>query len=208
MWQLLRSSGHVEAETTNDSLPSPQPTAELSPADRATLLRVAHESIAAGADGRSYSPGQAEGVLSEPRGVFTTLYRRGQLRGCVGYVSAVRPLVNAVAETAQAAAFEDTRFAPVEREEVAEIQVSLSVLSPTFPISPEQIQIGRHGLMIRQHGHRGLLLPQVATEHNWGVETFLEQTCFKAGLPGDAWKHGAEIEAFTAEVFSDEGLHE
>lgn len=172
------------------------------------LLRIAHEAIAAGAEGRSYAPKPAQGVLARPRGVFTTLYWRGKLRGCVGYVSAVRPLVNAVAETAYAAAFEDTRFAPVEREQVAELAVSLSVLSPAFSIEPSQIQIGRHGLMIRDRGLRGLLLPQVATEHGWDVETFLEQTCFKAGLPGDAWKHGAKIEAFTAEIFADEGVHE
>jgi AmmeMemoRadiSam system protein A len=208
MWQRLHSSERVEPATADDSPHSPQPFAELGPAERATLLRIAHEAIAAGVEGRSYSPNQAEGVLGEPRGVFTTLYRRGKLRGCVGYVSAVRPLVNAVAETAQAAALEDTRFTPVEREEAADIAVSLSVLSPTFPILPAQIQIGHHGLMIRRHGHRGLLLPQVATEHGWDVNTFLEQTCYKAGLPGDAWKHGAEIEAFTAEVFSDEGVHE
>jgi AmmeMemoRadiSam system protein A len=116
--------------------------------------------------------------------------------------------MEAVAETARAAALEDSRFDPVRLDELPEIQVSLSVLSPTFAIVPDQIQIGRHGLVIRHHGRRGLLLPQVATEHGWDVETFLEQTCLKAGLPGNEWKHGAEIEAFTAEIFGDEDLHD
>jgi AmmeMemoRadiSam system protein A len=112
-------------------------------------------------------------------------------------------LIHAVAETAQAAALEDTRFMPVEPAELSGIEVSLSVLSPTFAIEPAQIEIGRHGLVIRQHGRKGLLLPQVATEHRWDVHTFLEQTCLKAGLAGDAWQQGAEIEAFTAEIFAD-----
>lgn len=204
MWQRLRSSERVEPATANGSPHSPQSPAEFNPAERTALLQVAHEAIAAGVEGRSYSPGHAGTVLSQPRGVFTTLYRAAKLRGCVGYVSAVRPLVNAVAETALAAAFEDTRFPPIESVEVPEIAVSLSVLSPMFAIEASQIEIGRHGLMIRHHGHRGLLLPQVALEHGWDIEAFLEQTCYKAGLPGNAWKHGAEIEAFTAEVFGDE----
>jgi AmmeMemoRadiSam system protein A len=199
MWQRP----HKPEPADNSSLLSSQLTAEFSREDRIDLLRTAHEAIAAAVEHRPYSPRSTSQGLSEPRGVFTTLYRCSQLCGCVGYVSAVRPLMQAVAETARAAALEDTRFDPVEREELLEIEVLLSVLSPTFPIEPNQIEIGRHGLVIRQNSHRGLLLPQVATEHGWDVDTFLEQTCYKAGLPGNAWQHGAEIEAFTAEIFSD-----
>ena len=140
--------------------------------------------------------------------MFTTLYRSDKLRGCVGYIQAVRPLVIAVAETARAAAMDDNRFTPVERDELPELRVSISVLSPTFAIEPNQIEIGRHGLLIHQNSQRGLLLPQVASEHGWDIETFLEQTCYKAGLPGYAWKQGAAIEAFTAEIFGDTGLRE
>jgi AmmeMemoRadiSam system protein A len=209
MWQRPPSPNHAGSQSANDSLNlSEIRSAEFTLEERATLLRVAHEAIVAAVEERAHSPAQAPAHLSAPRGVFTTLYRGDQLRGCVGYIIPIRPLFQAVAETAQAAAMHDTRFTPVERHELAEIHVSLSVLSPTFPIEPHQIEIGRHGLVIRRDGRRGLLLPQVATEHGWDTETFLEQTCCKAGLPANAWKQGAEIEAFTAEIFGDAGLHQ
>jgi AmmeMemoRadiSam system protein A len=108
-----------------------------------------------------------------------------------------------VIDTARAAAFEDTRFCPVTIEEARNLEVELSILSPPRPIAPEEIEIGRHGLLISMGGHRGLLLPQVPMERGWDRVTFLEQTCRKAGLPSDAWQKGAVIEAFTAEVFGD-----
>jgi AmmeMemoRadiSam system protein A len=108
-----------------------------------------------------------------------------------------------VAETARSAALEDTRFWPVTREELSELEVSLSILSPLKPIQPEEVEIGRHGLLVSLGSHRGLLLPQVPVEHGWDRITFLEQTCRKAGLPLNAWQKGAKIEAFTAEVFGD-----
>ena len=141
--------------------------------------------------------------LLEPRGVFTTLYLDHELRGCVGYAVAIAPLVRAVAETARAAAFDDSRFLPVKKEEASRLEISLSVLSGLVPIRPEAVEVGRHGLVISQGNRRGLLLPQVPVEHNWDRETFLEQTCRKAGLPRDAWRNDAIIEAFTAEVFGD-----
>ena len=146
--------------------------------------------------------------LREPRGVFTTLYIGDQLRGCVGYALAIRPLYRAVGETARAAAFEDSRFWPVTPEEAPELKILLSVLSPLFPITAEQVEVGRHGLVISDGARRGLLLPQVPVEHGWDRETFLEQTCRKAGLPKDAWRKAATIEAFSAEVFGDEGAPE
>jgi AmmeMemoRadiSam system protein A len=108
-----------------------------------------------------------------------------------------------VAETARAAAFDDSRFEPVSREEAPQLEISLSVLSPLKPIEAAQVEIGRHGLMVSMAGHRGLLLPQVPIEHGWDRVTFLEQTCRKAGLPVDVWKMGATLEAFTAEVFGE-----
>ena len=126
-----------------------------------------------------------------------------KLRGCVGYVLPTCPVYRAVAETARAAAFEDNRFPPVTREEAPHLEIELSILSPPQPILPEEIEIGRHGLLISWHGRRGLLLPQVPVEHAWDRATFLEQTCRKAGLPPDAWQKGASIEAFTAEVFGE-----
>ena len=142
-------------------------------------------------------------ISAEPRGAFTSLYLRGELRGCVGYVLPVSPVYRAVADTARAAAFEDTRFHPVTLPEAPHLEIELSILSPPQPISAEAIEIGRHGLLISMAGRRGLLLPQVPTEHHWDRTTFLEQTCRKAGLPLDAWQKGATIEAFTAEVFGD-----
>lgn len=170
---------------------------------RKLLLAVAHRSILATLEHRKIDLTPPSPQLERPRGVFSTLYFHGELRGCVGYVLPVFSLYRAVAETARAAAFEDTRFAPVTRSEAPELEVSLSVLSPLYEISAGDVDIGRHGLLISQGGHRGLLLPQVPVEHGWDRVAFLEQTCHKAGLPKDAWAHGAHIEAFTAEVFGD-----
>ena len=174
--------------------------------DRALLLKLAHESIALAFDGREVLLIPPSPHLGEPRGVFTTLYYLGNLRGCVGFALAVVPLYRAVAETAQAAAFEDTRFPPLTREELPQIEISLSILSPLRAIIPDQIEIGRHGLVISLGDRRGLLLPQVPVERGWDPIIFLEQTCHKAGLPANARQSGAKIEAFTAEVFGEKGL--
>lgn len=180
----------------------PQPD-EFSPQERSLLLRLAHEAIAATLDQREASLDPPSAHLAELRGAFTTLYYHGGLRGCVGYVFPVAPLYRTVAETARGAAFDDSRFSPVTREEAPELQVSLSILSPTQLIPADQIEIGRHGLLISLGPYRGLLLPQVPIEHGWDRVTFLEQTCRKARLPLDAWQTGARLEAFTAEVFAD-----
>jgi AmmeMemoRadiSam system protein A len=111
-----------------------------------------------------------------------------------------------VIETARAAAFEDTRFYPVKIGEAELLSIELSILSPPRPISAEEVEIGRHGVLISMSANRGLLLPQVPVERNWDRVTFLEQTCRKAGLPPDAWQKGAQIEAFTAEVFGEKHI--
>ena len=182
-------------------------TAEFSPEDRHTLLRIGHESILSSFTDRATPKPPSAPSLSEPRGVFTTLYLEGKLRGCVGYATAAAPLYRGVAETARAAAFEDPRFHPVARQEAPELKIALSVLSPLFPIQADEVEVGRHGLVVALGGRRGLLLPQVPVEYGWDNESFLEQTCRKAGLPLDAWRRGASLEAFTAEVFGDEGAH-
>jgi AmmeMemoRadiSam system protein A len=178
-------------------------TREFSEDDRGFLLRLAHDAILSALDHRETSLEPSAPHLAEPRGVFTSLYLHGQLRGCVGYVLPVISVYRAVAETARAAAFEDTRFNPVTRDEAAELKVELSILSSPQPIAAEAIEVGRHGLLISMQGQRGLLLPQVPVEHGWDRTTFLEQTCRKAGLPRDAWQKGASIEVFTAEVFGE-----
>jgi uncharacterized protein len=178
---------------------------EFTSEERAVLLNLAHESILSALEKREIPLDPPSPHLSEPRGGFTTIYFHGSLRGCVGYVFPVISLYRTVAETARAAAFEDTRFSPVTLEEARELEVSLSVLSPLQDIRPEEVEIGLHGLVIVQSGRRGLLLPQVPVEHQWDRITFLEQTCRKAGLPPDAWQKGATLQAFTAEVFGDSG---
>jgi AmmeMemoRadiSam system protein A len=147
----------------------------------------------------SFDPPTAR--LAEPRGVFTSLYLLGNLRGCVGYVLPSVSVYRAVAETARAAAFEDTRFSPVIADELPLLQVELSILTPPQAIRPEDIEIGRHGLLLSHQGRRGLLLPQVAAERAWDRQTFLAQTCHKAGLPSDAWQKGATIESLQRRDF-------
>jgi len=176
---------------------------EFSQDERTTLLRLAHDSILSLLEEREIPLDPPTAHLAEPRGAFTSLYLSGQLRGCVGYVLPVSPVYRAVADTARAAAFEDIRFRPVTLPEAPHLEIELSILSQPQPIPAEAIEIGRHGLLISRAGRRGLLLPQVPSEHHWDRATFLEQTCRKAGLPLDAWKNGATIEAFTAEVFGE-----
>ena len=135
-----------------------------------------------------------------------TLHKQGHLRGCIGHVRGDEPLYLTVCECAIAAALSDPRFAPVTPEEIPLMNIEISVLSELRLVSPEQIEVGKHGLFISLQGRQGLLLPQVAVEWQWDRETFLEETCRKAGLPTDAWRCGATVEAFTAEIFS-EPLH-
>ena len=200
-------SSPLHNSSTDVSLPPRSAIEEFSRAERALLLRLVHEAIELALDRRTISMEPPSEHLAQPRGVFTTLYLDRQLRGCVGYVFPVAPLYRGVIETARAAASEDTRFRPITREEAPYLKTSLSVLSLLRPIEADEVEIGRHGLVVSLAGHRGLLLPQVPVEHAWDRVTFLEQTCHKAGLPIDAWKMGATLEAFTAEVFGEEGAH-
>lgn len=144
--------------------------------------------------------------LPEASGVFVTIKRGGELRGCLGTLQCRRGLAAEVSQCAADAASEDPRFPPVAADELAGLTVEISVLGPLEEIDPlaeNAIAIGRHGLVAELGPRRGLLLPQVATEWQWTAEQFLRQTCLKAGLPGDAWKHGARISRFDAEVFGD-----
>lgn len=140
--------------------------------------------------------------LSQNCGVFVTLKKQGQLRGCIGFIEPVLPLHQAVMQASIYAACRDSRFLPVTRDELDDLKVEISVLSPLKKIiNLNRITVGKHGLVIAKDGKRGLLLPQVAVEHNWTRETFLEQACLKAGLPKNAWRSGAEIFVFEAIVF-------
>ena len=179
---------------------------DLSDADKKLLLQMARDSIEAHLLDKPAPALDVPSSLSQLRGAFVSLHRRGQLRGCIGYLEAVKPLGQTVREMAVAAAFDDPRFRPLGREELAELEVEISVLSPMQLINNiDQIQVGTHGLYIIQGRYRGLLLPQVATEYHWDRLTFLGQTCCKAGLPADAWKDPAtKIYLFTAEIIADQ----
>lgn len=177
----------------------------LTPDARRELLRIAREAIAAAVHGRRFAAhGEAEGTR-DPGGAFVTVHRDGELRGCIGQVEAREPLADAVAHCAASAATRDPRFPPLTAAELdAGTDIEISVLTPMQRVtSIEEIEVGRDGLLIEQ-GHRsGLLLPQVATEWKWDRDTFVAQTCRKAGLPPDSWKHGATIYRFQAEIFSE-----
>lgn len=218
------SPGKAPQNLAAGAEPLPLAPSQLSPGQRRILLGIAHRAILCALEHRPFEEAPSlPAELSELRGVFTTLYLHvdlpgtlhrdphselhlephRQLRGCVGYALPVAALHRAVAETARAAAFDDSRFSPVTLEEAPRLEISLSVLSRLFPIHPGAVEVGRHGLLISEGSHRGLLLPQVPVEQNWDRGTFLDQTCHKAGLPLDAWRRDATIEAFTAEVFAD-----
>jgi AmmeMemoRadiSam system protein A len=178
---------------------------ELSAAERRDLLRTARESIAAHLAARRPELPAANGALAEKRGAFVTLHAPdGELRGCVGMMASDRPLLETVARMAVASATEDGRFEAVTGAELPGLTIEISALGPLEPIRPEEVEVGRHGLLVSYAGRRGVLLPQVPVEHGWDRETFLDQTCRKAGLPAAAWqKPGVELLAFTATVFSE-----
>ncbi|MCI0352991.1 MAG: AmmeMemoRadiSam system protein A [Acidobacteriales bacterium] len=185
---------------------------EFSPEECQTLLVIARHAIEARVAEESFDvESLAEHVsprLHEIRAAFTTLFLSGHLRGCVGFATPLYPLYRTIAETAVSAAFLDPRFPPVTQEEMRQLRIEISVLSPLQPLEASEandvLQIGRHGLLITHTGRRGLLLPQVAAEHGWDATAFLENICLKAGLHRDAWREpAARLEMFTAEIFGD-----
>ena len=179
----------------------------LSEEQRQRLLQVARQSVEAAACGEAAPDLRTDDPdLTRVQGAFVTLKKRGALRGCIGHIEGHLPLIETVAGMAEAAALEDPRFPPVSCQEVAELHIEISVMSPLREIKDvNEIEVGRHGLVISRGYQRGLLLPQVAPEWGWGCEEFLCHTCLKAGLPSDAWKHpGTGIEVFEAEVFGEE----
>ena len=182
----------------------PASRAATSDRDRRLLLRLAREAIAAHVGVAPAHVAAESGVLGVPAGAFVSLHKRGDLRGCIGHIEPNEPLGKVVPRCAVAAAATDPRFPPITPEELAQIDIEISLLGALEPIrGPEEIVVGRHGLVVELGWHRGLLLPQVATEWNWNAETFLAHTCHKAGLSRDAWKRGAQIWRFEAEVFGE-----
>jgi len=190
--------------SSSECIKAKETSNEYSTEERKQLLQLAHASIAAIFTREEISGDPPSTHFAEHRGVFTTLYSRNELRGCVGYVMPIVALYRAVIETSRAAAFDDPRFAPLPAEELPDLKVSLSILSPLAPIQPDHVEIGRHGLLVTLGERRGLLLPQVPLEHGWDRTEFLAQTCHKAGLPRDSWLKDATLEAFSAEIFGED----
>jgi AmmeMemoRadiSam system protein A len=172
--------------------------------DRQLLLRLARESIAAHIGvAPAHVPGSVD-VLARPGGAFVTLHKDGDLRGCIGHIEPSEPLGKVVPRSAVAASSRDPRFPPVTASELEAIDIEISLLGPLEAIAgPQDIVVGRDGLVVERGRQRGLLLPQVATEWGWDAETFLAHTCKKAGLPKDAWQKGAKLWKFEAEVFGE-----
>lgn len=176
------------------------------PAERRILLELARRAIAAAISGEE-SPPRPPRVpenLRVPAAVFVSLHVNGELRGCMGSLVPEAPLVDAVADIARLAAFEDPRFEPVTEAELAELHIEISVLSPFERCDPEQIVLGRDGLMIRKGSCSGLFLPQVPLEWGWSREEYLDRLCQKGNLPVGEWRRpGVRLERFTAEIFAE-----
>ncbi|MEM0350445.1 MAG: TIGR00296 family protein [Archaeoglobaceae archaeon] len=172
-------------------------------------VKLARKAIEEYLETRKVIKDRLEGVFSEKRGVFTTLIKHGELRGCIGFPYPIKRLDEAIIESAIAAAVDDPRFEPVRRSEMEEIIVEVTVLTEPEKINakpkdlPKFVEIGRHGLMVRKGLFSGLLLPQVAVEYGFDAEEFLTQTCIKAGLPPDCWLTGAEVYRFEGQIFKE-----
>jgi AmmeMemoRadiSam system protein A len=176
---------------------------QLNRQDQETLLQIARESVQAYLMGQELDlPSIASEDLMQKRGVFVSVHVGTNLRGCVGTIDPRTPLYQSVSGCAVAAASKDSRFKPLQLPELPEAEFEISVLSPVEDVTDIQsIEIGTHGLIISRGNAKGLLLPQVAVHQQWDRERFLGETCRKAGLPPTAWKQGATIQRFTAEVF-------
>lgn len=183
---------------------------ELTSEEKQTLLTLARTAIQSALEGSPFpSRTFQEESLNRRSGVFVTLRVEEELRGCIGYVEPLFPLARATQEVAIKAAVEDPRFMPVTLSELKSITIEISVLSPLSELfDVEQIEVGRHGLVIDTGHRRGLLLPQVATEYGWDKKEFLKHTSLKAGLPPDAWKKkDSKLFTFTVEKFSESEMN-
>lgn len=180
---------------------------ELTSKEKGILLSIARKSIETHIQsGQVYIEPREEMTLNTRNGCFVTIKQGGQLRGCIGNFQSELPIFREVAEMAVASASKDPRFYPMKEEDLQDFTLEISVLTPLHKIEDiEEIKVGKHGIYLEKGYYRGVLLPQVAIEHSWDRETFLNQTCVKAGLPTDAWRaEDTEIYIFSAQVFGEE----
>ena len=174
------------------------------PDDCRRLLGIARTALEARVRREIERAPEIGGVLATPRGAFVSIHHGDDLRGCLGRLEADWAIARVVAHLGRAVADSDPRFPPVTIAELPETTLEISILSPEREMrSLDEIEIGRHGLIVESNGRRGLLLPQVARERSWDVETFLDHTCLKASLTPDAWRTGARILMFEALVFGE-----
>jgi len=178
----------------------------LSETEGKSLLKMAREAIETYVrDGKTADLKADNPALQTSSGAFVTIHKDGQLRGCIGTFASPNPLYKTIVDMAISSATKDPRFAPLAPDELGEVSLEISVLSPLKEIKDTgEIEVGRHGLYIVKGRNRGVLLPQVAVEHDMDRESFLENTCMKAGLDPDAWKQGATIFTFEADIFKEE----
>ena len=188
---------------------------QLTEDQQRVLLEIARRAMVEAVEGKSraaFDPAKGilpdnilpDHILKQRCGAFVSLHKAGNLRGCIGHVLPVEPLCHTAAVCAVDAAQRDHRFTPVSPQELPEIHIEISLLSPLQEIDPTKVEVGRHGLLVSEGSRRGLLLPQVALQWGWDARQFLEQTCLKAGLEKDAWRRGARVESFTAVVFGED----
>lgn len=198
-----------EVDNMEEESAEQTPFKPLTLAEKRQLMEIAKRTVEAVVKGAAVPKFQPlTETLKEERGAFVTLKKKGQLRGCIGYIIPVKPLYLTVQEVAESAAMKDPRFPPVTKAELPDLEYEISALTPVREIKNiEEIEVGRDGIIIRRGYRQGLLLPQVAEEYNWNRMQFLEHTCMKAGLPVDAWKDSdTEISVFSAEVFGEEDV--
>ncbi|MEM1578853.1 MAG: TIGR00296 family protein [Archaeoglobaceae archaeon] len=182
---------------------------KLSLEDGTRAVKLARRAIEEYLESRRIIKEQIGGVFSQKRGVFTTLIKNNDLRGCIGFPYPIKRLDEAIIESAIAAAVDDPRFEPVRRSEMDEILVEITILTEPEKINakpkdlPKFVEIGKHGLMVRKGYFSGLLLPQVAVEFGFDAEEFLSQTCMKAGLSPDCWLTGVEVYRFEGQIFKE-----
>ncbi|MBM4272566.1 MAG: AmmeMemoRadiSam system protein B [Deltaproteobacteria bacterium] len=201
----MTAEGDGENVSGSDQSPASPTTGSLQPADKKALLVFARETISRVfftdtiPIARGFTPN-----LQQPRGVFVTLKKKGELRGCIGRIIADEPLCKLVGAMAIAAALSDRRFTPVTADELEEITIEISVLTPLKEVSDaSEIVTGRDGVLLRKDGHSAVFLPQVATEQGWTREEMLDHLCLKADLKAGSWKQGAQLLTFQAIVFSE-----
>ena len=183
----------------------------LTPEHQQFLREVARQAVSAAANGQAPVDVQAladeagltlEGTLMEKRGVFVTLMADKRLRGCIGFIEGFKPLVVAVAENGHNSAVGDPRFHPLQGHEVSNLDMELSVLTPLKEVmSHQDIQVGKHGILLEKNGRQAVFLPQVATEQGWDLDTTLTQLALKAGLGPQEWQQGANFKVFEAQIF-------